>query len=419
MEAPAMASLTRSRLSNMNPGQWATESLGYGSGAIQARRTRSGIRYYYRRPGDRKRLALLSESGSRLGARLADARSRARAMAAVPPLAGPSRPQERSLGFMLLAYATLLDERGQQSAESVRALFRRHIEKPFPELWLSPAASLATGALIDPVRCLIESGKAPTAEKLRSYLRAAYAAAARASVDPRGSRLEAFGVTKNPMSAIRPVDGSGNTRQLTLTAGELQAFFLDLEHLGDLQAQILRFYLLTGCQRLAQLVQVRASDVRDGVFTLMDRKGGRFVPRPHSLPLIPPAREITQRLLTGNHGYLLSLDGGKTPVHPSTVYRWVRQRADLLAARGEVLSSFSPGDLRRSAETRLAEAGITSDIRSQLLSHGVTGVQQKHYDRHDWMPEKREALLVWFGILSNASGKLAALRVQSSGAWPE
>jgi hypothetical protein len=43
----------------------------------------------------------------------------------------------------------------------------------------------------------------------------------------------------------------------------------------------------------------------------------------------------------------------------------------------------------------LAELGISRDVRAQLLSHGVSGVQAQHYDRHEYMREKSAALAAW------------------------
>ena len=53
------------------------------------------------------------------------------------------------------------------------------------------------------------------------------------------------------------------------------------------------------------------------------------------------------------------------------------------------------GDLRRTAETQLARLGVSKDDRAQLLSHGLGGVQSRHYDRHEYMDEKRAALNKW------------------------
>lgn len=43
----------------------------------------------------------------------------------------------------------------------------------------------------------------------------------------------------------------------------------------------------------------------------------------------------------------------------------------------------------------LAGLGFNSDLRAQILSHGMGGIQQKHYVRYDFEREKRDALQRW------------------------
>jgi hypothetical protein len=38
---------------------------------------------------------------------------------------------------------------------------------------------------------------------------------------------------------------------------------------------------------------------------------------------------------------------------------------------------------------------MASDVRAQIQSHGLGGIQARHYDRHDYMPEKSAALSLW------------------------
>jgi len=67
-----------------------------------------------------------------------------------------------------------------------------------------------------------------------------------------------------------------------------------------------------------------------------------------------------------------------------------------MQAAGELeRGPFSMRDLRRTAETHMAALGISSDVRAQIQSHGLGGIQARHYDRHDYMPEKRAALALW------------------------
>ena len=48
--------------------------------------------------------------------------------------------------------------------------------------------------------------------------------------------------------------------------------------------------------------------------------------------------------------------------------------------------------MRSIVETALAAQGISRDVHGYLQSDGLTGVQAKHYDAHDYLPQKREAL---------------------------
>jgi hypothetical protein len=57
---------------------------------------------------------------------------------------------------------------------------------------------------------------------------------------------------------------------------------------------------------------------------------------------------------------------------------------------------FQLRDVRRTCETMLQKLGVDKEVRAHLLSHGRSqGVQGKHYERYDFLPEKRAALERW------------------------
>ena len=57
--------------------------------------------------------------------------------------------------------------------------------------------------------------------------------------------------------------------------------------------------------------------------------------------------------------------------------------------------------MRRTAKTRMGEIGIDKTVRDRVQNHALTDVSAKHYDRWDYMPEKREALLKWAACLED------------------
>jgi len=44
---------------------------------------------------------------------------------------------------------------------------------------------------------------------------------------------------------------------------------------------------------------------------------------------------------------------------------------------------------------RMASSLASQATRAQLLSHGISGAQAAHYDRHAYTDEKRAALVTW------------------------
>jgi len=61
--------------------------------------------------------------------------------------------------------------------------------------------------------------------------------------------------------------------------------------------------------------------------------------------------------------------------------------------------------------------GVDRDLRAQLLSHGRTyGIQQRHYERHDFLPEKTAALaLLEDHIVRIVGGEPAQIEGRDSG----
>lgn len=49
----------------------------------------------------------------------------------------------------------------------------------------------------------------------------------------------------------------------------------------------------------------------------------------------------------------------------------------------------------------MASLGIGERIRAQLQSHGLSGIQQRHYDKYEYMPEKQAALASWHALLES------------------
>jgi hypothetical protein len=72
------------------------------------------------------------------------------------------------------------------------------------------------------------------------------------------------------------------------------------------------------------------------------------------------------------------------------------------SAQPSNVAQFSVGDNSRTVETVLAETlCVSKDTRAQLLSHGLTGVQDRHYDKGVHLAAKTAALRAWNDYLAD------------------
>ncbi len=144
---------------------------------------------------------------------------------------------------------------------------------------------------------------------------------------------------------------------------------------------------------------------------LADPKGKRLKAVDHVLPVSTSvARELAAlSSLRGEGDFIFSSSGGVKAIHHTTISGEIRE----VARKGKSSAGYRPGDLRRTAETRLQALGVSRDVRAQLLSHGRSGgVQAEHYERHDYVAEKTAALALWErhlkGVTSPDMNKAAA-----------
>jgi hypothetical protein len=294
-------------------------------------------------------------------------------------------------------YVGWLESQEKVSSYDAKNLFENHVFEPFPDLAAMPATDMEKRDIVVVLRKLTEAGKTTTARKLRSYLRAAYGCALRADSDATlPSAFISFGVTSNPVESTAAIHGK--SAKHPLSADDLRAYWRALQGRDGTVGAALRLHVLTGGQRPAQLVRLRAEHVTRFAARLLDRKGRRPEPRVHILPLT--ARIAGELDLLPKRGFVLSSDGGGTPMHPTSLTAW----AAALALHAGI-EGFQLKRVRSGIETALAEAGVSLHVRGLLQSHGVGGIQEKHYDAHEYMAEKRQALETLLRVLETRTAK--------------
>ena len=124
-------------------------------------------------------------------------------------------------------------------------------------------------------------------------------------------------------------------------------------------------------------------DLESGLWTIPRAKGGHA----HEVPLAPAVAALLHAM----------------PRQHGCEYVFSTRRARPIAGFGKLRDATSEAasvtgwrfhDLRRSAATTMAAAGIAKDIIRRVLGHAESDVTST-YVRHSWLPEKRTALETW------------------------
>jgi hypothetical protein len=309
--------------------------------------------------------------------------------------------QRYTLGNLCDQYCDWLEKRGKSSHRDARNIISNHLKKAFPQLAQKPAQAVEKKDIVEVLRSLRAAEKRTTARKLRSYLRSAYSCAMESNSDtdmPAG--FEDFGISRNPVDTIRAINPSADKNPLKL--GELRTYWKLLKRVPAPIGPALRLHVICGGQRVAQLARLRApDDIDTRTLRLIELKGKRSEPRIHLLPLTPMIRAELAQLPA--KGFILSSDGGETPMHPTSLSAWARD----IALNGK-LPGFQLKRVRSGIETALGTARISPSDRGQLQSHGISGVQATHYDAYQYLPEKRKALATLGRLLERPSRKAAS-----------
>lgn len=301
---------------------------------------------------------------------------------------------EGTFGQLLNAYVAGLRTEGRSSASDVDNQIRVWITEKHPELLKLKASSISKSDVMRILSLPVQAGKTRTVNMLRSYLLAAFNKA----IDADGnvllsSSIGGYEIVNNPVGTIKRVQKFDAKRERFLSVTELKSYMEKIKSLPFIQYAALELCLRLGGQRPQQLIRLLAEDIdlEQRLIKLSDSKGKRATPRAHWLP-------IPERVLP----MIIKLVESK-----SNGFIFDALHIDTLSHRINVISQgeYQMKDIRRTCETMLSGLGISKDIRAQLLSHGLNGVQDTHYDKHDYLREKDIALARWNSYLDEiASG---------------
>lgn len=294
-------------------------------------------------------------------------------------------------------YVSHLREREKRSAEDFEKTLNRMAALIGPD---KRAGDVTAKDIVEAIRPTYEAGKPSMADHMRGYVHSAYGWALRTQNDYRSKRFDKFGIKTNPASNIPTEPKVPGERWLPMS--ELIQFWKWLENGGTkhmnrntdprnyLAVQLL---IMTG-QRSEEIARIQSSmlnaDLR--VIDWPKTKNGRA----HVLPLDDRLWNFVKAIKPNEHGLLF----------PSEVFpdRCITDQTMRMVTVRYILETksrhFTPRDLRRSWKTNAGIAKLSKEIRDKLQNHAQRDVSSVHYDRYDYLDEKREAMVKWMDWFS-------------------
>jgi integrase len=151
---------------------------------------------------------------------------------------------------------------------------------------------------------------------------------------------------------------------------------------------IVRVLLLTA-QRRNEVGLMRAEEIDGDTWTIPAERYKTGIPN-----VVPLTNEARDWIGDREAGFLFSSNSGKRAFNgyskaKSQLDRVIAQQRR--KARLRVMPPWTLHDLRRTARSLMARAGVPSDVAEQVLGHKIPGVRGV-YDRHSYATEKRDAL---------------------------
>lgn len=298
-----------------------------------------------------------------------------------------------TLGMLIADYVANLEAKGKPSAPEIKRTLYRMADVIGRQ---KQANEVTTADIVEMLRPVYADGKASMADHMRGAIRAAYGWAIRAQNDYRTASAvqKRFGIVTNPAASIPTEPKVAGERWLD--EAELRAFWKWLRH-GTQHANrntdprnyvALQILILTG-QRVEEVLRIDTT-ILNRQMRIIDWPKTK-IGNPH---VIPASAQVLRRLTwckgCGVGLYFPRYGNELEPTDDSTLRSvckaYVKQSG---------CADFTTRDLRRTWKTLAGVAGLTKTERDMVQNHGIGDVSSKHYDRYDYLPEKRAALEKW------------------------
>ena len=305
------------------------------------------------------------------------------------------RLQQGTYQQLLDAYINWLKANNKRSAANVAQVINANaytiIEPSTKAKDITPQDINATLAVME------QRGSHTSSNRLRSYLLTAFKKGIALHRSGRQIHIVIeFGLESNPVADVPKSEIKENVGERFLSEHEIRILWEELPKtkISPQIIAVLKLMIITG-QRVEEVLGMNHNDIdiKAQCWELHKTKSNR----PHIVPLAAMAIEmIIDELHPCRKGFLFTSSITAKLIRadslPQACQRFCQQTG---------FTKFSPRDLRRTWKTLTGKAGISKFDRDRYQNHLGNDVSSRHYDRYDYLAEKRQVAKVWNAYLSD------------------
>lgn len=316
------------------------------------------------------------------------------------------RSEQDNLGSfqdLIIGYTDKMKLDGKRTWKAVRnALEKEALSVIPPE---KKAKDVTEDEIVEILARMIERGAEVQSNRVRSYLITAFKFGSKNDKDPKNRQKRLmFKIPFNPAIDIPKQTHAEKVRDRVLSDIEIFNLLNDIDGKGfSLEIKILiQLCFYTGGQRPFELLALKWDNIDLTKKIIVIPSTVSKNKKIHLVPLTSNAISALKQLhpLTGHTDCLFPNRFDQSKPMPTTSLSQAIKRY----REKENIEEFVPKDFRRTCKTKMGELGISKDIRDKLHNHAQNDVSTKHYDRYDYMKEKRQALKVWESWLNQDQG---------------
>lgn len=325
-----------------------------------------------------------------------------------------------SFADLIDSYVMDQEAQGKESAHQTRQAFELNVIKAYPMIAARKAKDITPDDIVTILAAIHQRGSEVESVRVRAILHACFNFGIKGDYDPTRIAEKRFYIQHNPVAATRKNTKASRVGERVLSHGEVKQLWDnigDTHRVGFVITCFIRFMLATGGQRPKQLLRAKWEDYdfQRNCVTLIDRKGRQGTVKIHVVPLTGRALAILEEVKAVSGSYPWPFCSGvagrkgenKGELIPLTLeslkngfIRYNKQIAEQAATEGKSApETFTARDIRRTVKNILIDASVNREQRNLLQSHGQTGVDIKHYDRHEHLPEKRDSIRRYDALL--------------------